>query len=148
MTATDAATAASSDAPMSTGRPGNTTGRVVMSSCSFAKVTNEPENEIAPTSSGEHDREAHPRVSVCASSSSATSAAAPPPTPLKRATSCGICVICTRRATGAAMAEPTAIAREDPRDVVELDREEHGDDRDERAGRADAGCRGARSSAS
>ncbi len=45
-----------------------------------------------------------------ASSSSATRAAAPPPTPLNRATSCGIWVICTRRAAGTATADPTAIA--------------------------------------
>ena len=38
------------------------------------------------------------------------SAAAPPPTPLKMATSCGIAVIFTKRATGTAMAAPRAMA--------------------------------------
>ena len=95
---------------MMIGSPANTTGRVVMSSCSFAKVTSEPENEIAPTSSVNTIASRTHGSSVCPSSSRATSAAAPPPTPLNSATSCGICVIFTRRATGAAMAEPTAIA--------------------------------------
>ncbi len=40
----------------------------------------------------------------------ATSAAAPPPTPLKTATSCGIAVIFTNRATGTAMAAPSTMA--------------------------------------
>ena len=40
----------------------------------------------------------------------ATSAAAPPPTPLKSATSCGICVISTLRAAGTPIIRPTAIA--------------------------------------
>ncbi len=47
---------------------------------------------------------------IVVSSSSATRAAAPPPTPLNRATSCGIWVICTRRAAGTASTAPTAIA--------------------------------------
>ena len=38
------------------------------------------------------------------------SAAAPPPTPLKMATSWGIAVIFTKRATGTAMAAPSAMA--------------------------------------
>ena len=38
------------------------------------------------------------------------SAAAPPPTPLKMATNCGIAVIFTKRATGTAMAAPSAMA--------------------------------------
>ena len=95
---------------MITGRPENTTGRVVMSSCSFANVTSEPEKDTAPTSRVNTIATRTPGSSVWGSSSSATSAAAPPPTPLKRATSCGIWVICTRRATGAAIAEPTAMA--------------------------------------
>ena len=37
-------------------------------------------------------------------------AAAPPPTPLKMATSWGIAVIFTKRATGTAMAAPSAMA--------------------------------------
>ncbi len=109
-TETAAPIAASSTRPMIAGSPGNTTGRVVMSSCSFAKVTSEPENEIAPTSSVNTIATRTHGSSVWASSSRATSAAAPPPTPLKSATSCGIWVICTRRATGAAIAEPTAMA--------------------------------------
>ena len=40
----------------------------------------------------------------------ATRAAAPPPTPLKSATSCGICVISTLRAAGTPMMRPTRIA--------------------------------------
>ena len=38
------------------------------------------------------------------------SAAAPPPTPLKTATSCGIAVIFTKRATGTAIAAPSTMA--------------------------------------
>ena len=38
------------------------------------------------------------------------SAAAPPPTPLKMATSWGIAVIFTKRATGTAMAAPSTMA--------------------------------------
>ena len=37
-------------------------------------------------------------------------AAAPPPTPLKMATSCGIAVILTKRATGTAMTAPSTMA--------------------------------------
>ena len=90
--------------------PGNTSGRVLISSCSLATVTAEPPNETAPTSIVNDDREAHPGSALWPSSKTATSAAAPPPTPLNRATSCGIWVICTRRAIGAAIADPTAIA--------------------------------------
>ena len=35
--------------PNTTGRPGKTTGREVISSCSLAKVTTEPAKETAPT---------------------------------------------------------------------------------------------------
>ena len=35
--------------PSTTGRPGKTTGREVISSCSLAKVTTDPENDTAPT---------------------------------------------------------------------------------------------------
>ena len=38
------------------------------------------------------------------------SAAAPPPTPLKMATSCGMAVILTMRATGTAMTAPSTMA--------------------------------------
>src|SRR3954468_18022155 len=48
-TPTASPTAISEAAAMATGPPGKTTGRVVISSCSLAKVTQEPENEIAPT---------------------------------------------------------------------------------------------------
>ena len=46
----------------------------------------------------------------CKYSTIATSAAAPPPTPLKSATSCGICVISTLRAAGTPTARPMTIA--------------------------------------
>ena len=91
--ATDAAIAATNPRPMSTGSPGNTTGLVVMSSCSFPKVTSDPENETAPTSRLNAIATRTHGSSVCPSSSRATSAADPPPTPLNRATSWGICVI-------------------------------------------------------
>ncbi len=49
----------------------------------------------------------------CASDRKTTmeiSAAAPPPTPLKMATSCGMAVIFTRRATGTAITAPSTMA--------------------------------------
>ncbi|MCY1457280.1 hypothetical protein D9M71_745650 [compost metagenome] len=95
---------------MSTGRPGKSTGRVVISSCSLAKVIAEPAKEIAPTTSVKTIARRTQGSSLCDSSSSATSAAAPPPTPLKAATSWGIWVIFTRREIGAAMSEPMAMA--------------------------------------
>jgi hypothetical protein len=75
------------------------TGRVVISSCSLANVTIEPENEIAPTRIVNAVAIAATVSPSCTSPSSisATSDAAPPPTPLNSATSCGMCVICTRR---------------------------------------------------
>ena len=76
--------------------PGKTTGRVVMISCNFKKVITEPENEIQPTITVKTVARTSPVVASAPSlrySTIATSAAAPPPTPLKSATSCGICVI-------------------------------------------------------
>ena len=75
---------------------GNITGRVVISSCNFKKVIIEPEKEMQPTTTV---KTVAITSAVVASvprwrySTIATSAAAPPPTPLKSATSCGICVI-------------------------------------------------------
>src|SRR5438128_1190469 len=43
-------TAASSETPKTYWPPGKVTGRVVISSCSFAYVITEPENETVPTS--------------------------------------------------------------------------------------------------
>ena len=40
---------ASSEPPNATGSPGNITGRVVISSCSLANVTSDPEKLTAPT---------------------------------------------------------------------------------------------------
>jgi hypothetical protein len=95
--------AAMPDAAKTSGRPGKTTGREVISSCSLAKVTIEPAKETAPTrivnavaASVNHatsishwtagrSQNAGSVVNSW-SSSSATSAAAPPPTPLKSAT--------------------------------------------------------------
>ena len=74
--------------------PGKITGRVVISSCSLAKVTTEPAKETEPTTIVNAARRAGTPPSGrrrSRSSSSATSAAAPPPTPLNSATSCGIC---------------------------------------------------------
>ena len=90
--------------------PGNTSGRVEINSCSLATVTAEPEKDTAPTSIVNTIARRTQGSSLWPSSSTATSAAAPPPTPLKPPTSCGICVMCTRRAMGTATAEPTAMA--------------------------------------
>ena len=82
-----------------TKRPaGNTTGRVVISSCNFMKVITEPENEVDPTMTVNTVAirfavEGLPSALRFKYSTTATSAAAPPPTPLNSATSCGICVI-------------------------------------------------------
>ena len=96
-----------------TGRPGNTTGRDVISSWSLAKVTMEPAKDTEPTrivNAVAASVKAGVDEPTFASSSSATSAAAPPPTPLNSATSCGIWVICTRRAPTSPTAVPTAMA--------------------------------------
>ena len=91
-------------------------GRPPISSCSFAKATSEPENEIAPITS----ESAIAIVSASAArpgsgamrwySASAISAAPPPPTPLNSATICGIAVIFTARAETRPIAPPTTIA--------------------------------------
>ena len=88
-----------------------------MSSWSLANVTTEPANDTEPTSTVNaiaarlpRSSPLIPRPEIAESSRIATIAAAPPPTPLKSATSCGICVICTRRAAGTASAAPTAMA--------------------------------------
>ena len=76
--------------------PGKTTGRVVMSSWSFKNVMIEPENETQPTITVKTVATTSGVLAVDPSlrySTIATRAAAPPPTPLKSATSCGICVI-------------------------------------------------------
>ena len=94
---------------------------MVISSCSLANVTQDPENETAPTSTvnapAAAATDADPvlappgsRVRSPDSSSPATRAAAAPPTPLNSATSCGIWVIATRRAAGTPSAVPTTIA--------------------------------------
>ena len=136
-TATAAPTAASSTAAITTGSPGNTTGRVVISSCSLANVTPEPAKDTAPTRRVKTMARRTQGSAVCASSSSATRAAAPPPTPLNSATSCGIWVIFTRRATGAATAVPTAMAPMIQRDVLQPGGQEDGDDGEQRAEGAD-----------
>ena len=51
-----------------------------------------------------------PVVAISLSSTRATMAAAPPPTPLNRATSWGIWVICTRYAPSAPIPTPTTMA--------------------------------------
>ena len=81
--------------------PGNTIGRPLTSSCSFANATSEPENEIEPMSAESATESASSQTRTPSSSwnsASAMSAAAPPPTPLNRATICGIAVIFTLRA--------------------------------------------------
>ena len=70
--------------------PGKITGRVVINSCNFKKVTIEPENEVHPTRTVNTVATTSAVVAVSPSfkySTIATSAAAPPPTPLKSATS-------------------------------------------------------------
>jgi hypothetical protein len=109
-----------SASPNTTGSPGKTTGRDVISSWSFANVMIEPAKDTAPTrivkavaSSTNQPGLSSPRSvtsTISCSSSSATRAAAPPPTPLNNATICGIWVICTVRAPYTPPAVPTAIA--------------------------------------
>ena len=122
---------------MSTRSPGKVTARVVMMPCSLPKVTNEPVSETPPMSTVNATTPSVHGLSPCAISTSATSAAAPPPTPLKAATSCGICVICTRRAAMTAITEPTAIARDDPAEVAQLDAQQVREHRERRPGRAE-----------
>ena len=73
--------------------PGKTTGRVVISSCSFINVMIEPLNDTHPTTTVNTVKITSAVVAVSPRfrySTIATRAAAPPPTPLNRATSCGI----------------------------------------------------------
>ena len=115
---TDRATPAMIDPPNRIGSPGNNTGRLVISSCSFAKVTIEPEKLTVPTRMVNAVAirlkvgvsAPSPSETISCSSSRATSAAAPPPTPLNSATSCGIWVICTRCAPMTPITVPIAIA--------------------------------------
>ena len=122
---------------MSTRRPGKVTAFVVTMPCSLPNVTNDPVSETPPISTVNATTPRVHGLSLWATSTSATSAAAPPPTPLKAATSCGICVICTRRAAMTAMTEPTAIAAEDPGEIPQLDAQHVGEDGDGRTGRAE-----------
>ena len=76
--------------------PAKTTGRVVINSCSFRKVTIDPENEVEPTMTVNTVAITTVVDALWPSfrySTIATRAAAPPPTPLKSATNCGIAVI-------------------------------------------------------
>ena len=100
--------------------PGNTIGRPVISSCSFANAISEPVKLTAPithaSSVGSSVSSGISPASGISSwySESATSATAPPPTPLNSATICGIAVIFTARAETtpitAPIAMPTAIS--------------------------------------
>ena len=120
---TESTTAATKAPPKATGRPGKTTGRDVIRSCSLAKVTTEPANEIEPTTIvnavATRKKPGTEPVSMCSSSSRATSAAAPPPTPLNSATICGIWVIWTLLAPMTPPSEPIATAIRIGDDVVE-----------------------------
>ncbi len=91
---TERATTPINAPPKSTGRPGNRTGREVISPCSFANVTIDPEKLTAPMTTVNAvatkvkvGTAARSTSTIPSSSSSATRAAAAPPTPLKRATS-------------------------------------------------------------
>ena len=89
-TQTEVPSTAASVPAMTKRPPGNTTGRVVMSSWSFIKVMIEPLNETQPTTTVKTVKitsavvASAPRLRY---STIATRAAAPPPTPLKSATS-------------------------------------------------------------
>jgi len=88
--ATDRPTAASATSGVITLPPGTTTGRDVISSCSFMNVTIEPANETLPTSTVNDVAARVPADSpspALRNSMIATTAAAPPPTPLNSATS-------------------------------------------------------------
>ena len=86
-----AATPEPTATPKDTQRPaGITTGRVVISSCSFRYVTTEPLRLTQPTSTVNDVAANNPNEAsrpFDRNSSIATSAAAPPPTPLNSATS-------------------------------------------------------------
>ena len=100
--------------PMVMKRPaGRTTGRVVMISCSFRKVTTDPLADTPPMSTVRTvaTRKKPPFVDPYSRNSTrATRAAAPPPAPLKSATSCGIAVILTLRAATRPMTVPATRA--------------------------------------
>ena len=92
---------------------GMTTGRVVMISCNFRKVTIEPLKATEPmmiVSTVKREKRKSPWSPRWRYSTIAMRPAAPPPTPLKSATSCGIAVILTRRAEIQPMADPTRMA--------------------------------------
>ena len=119
--ATPSAAAPPSTRMLKTFWPGNTIGRPLTSSCSFAKATSEPANEIDPISADSTVESASSQTrtpELSWNSDSATSAAAPPPTPLNRATICGIAVIFTVRAptspTTAPISPPMAISAQLP----------------------------------
>ena len=141
--------------PNSDRQPGKTTGRVVISSCSLAKVTSEPAKETEPTrivNARRRPARTQPvsrrrrRRSSC-SSSSATSAAAPPPTPLNSATICGIWVICTRRAPTSTAERCRPRSRPGSAATWSRSRVEERDQHGERPRRRRrSGCRGGRSS--
>ncbi len=103
-------------------------GRPVISSCSLRNVTTDPVKLTDPTTmvnamAIRSKAGADPTRDTASSSTSATIAAAAPPTPLKSATSCGICVIRTRYAPSAPITVPTATAiKIQPRWSRSLDR--------------------------
>ena len=88
----------------------------MISSCSLTKAIALPENETEPistpssTSAVTYTAGLSPSECRWSSSMIEISAAAPPPTPLKMATSWGMAVIFTMRATGTAMAAPSTMA--------------------------------------
>ena len=105
----------SSRPPLTNWLPGNTIGRPVISSCSFANAISEPAKLTAPIT---HESSVGSSVSRGISpgsgisswySESATIATAPPPTPLNSATICGIAVIFTARAETTPITAPIAI---------------------------------------
>ena len=76
-----------------------------------------PANETEPTTAenitetaATAPRDVSPSAPWAWYSETAISAAAPPPRPFKSATSCGIAVICTRRAITAPIEPPTTAA--------------------------------------
>ena len=118
---------------------GSSTGRVVISSCSFRNVTTDPEKLTAPIStvSTVASRNSTPESGTAKNSASATSAAAAPPTPLNSATICGMAVIFTDRAAGMPTTTPSSDGEQDPQSVVDDAVHVRGDDGDQHAERAD-----------
>ncbi len=105
--------AATATSPMTSGAAGRITGREVISPWSLRNVTTEPDRAIAPATTANADAafpRAVPLPAHSASSMIPTTAAAPPPAPLNTATSCGMSVIRTRRASGTATTDPTTTA--------------------------------------